>query len=118
MVGADEERRPFNALAPLLPEELCWILDRSFAYEVNVAHPPNCFLGVVMYFVIFLLCYPDGMARWEQPIADSVHIALRAPSRRIRTRSHPSMLNPKTWPSTRIGHYSTEGRCIGTFEML
>jgi hypothetical protein len=26
----------FDPLAPLLPEELCWIIDRSFSYEVRV----------------------------------------------------------------------------------
>ncbi len=35
----EEQRRPtFNPLTPLLPEEVCWLLDRSFACEVNICH--------------------------------------------------------------------------------
>ncbi|KXN91924.1 N-alpha-acetyltransferase, 35 NatC auxiliary subunit [Leucoagaricus sp. SymC.cos] len=30
-----EARPKFNPLAPLLPEELCWIIDRSFSYEME-----------------------------------------------------------------------------------
>jgi hypothetical protein len=30
----EERRPPFNPLVQLLPEEVCWILDRSFACEV------------------------------------------------------------------------------------
>lgn len=32
----------FDPLAPLLPEELCWMLDRSFACEVN-GHRSLCY---------------------------------------------------------------------------
>lgn len=36
MVDPEREKKfPFNPLAPLLPEELCWIIDRSFSYEVR-----------------------------------------------------------------------------------
>lgn len=35
MVLEEQRRPPFDSLAPLLPEEVCWILDRSFACEVN-----------------------------------------------------------------------------------
>lgn len=31
----EERRPPFNPLFQFLPEEICWILDRSFACEVN-----------------------------------------------------------------------------------
>jgi len=30
-----EHRPAFDPLMPLLPQELCWILDRSFSYEVK-----------------------------------------------------------------------------------
>lgn len=33
-----ESQSPFNPLTPLLPQELCWILDRSFSYEVSRNH--------------------------------------------------------------------------------
>ena len=35
LLKEDETRLPFNPLAPLLPEELCWIIDRSFACDVS-----------------------------------------------------------------------------------
>ena len=35
MILEEQRRPPFDPLAPLLPEEVCWILDRSFACEVN-----------------------------------------------------------------------------------
>ena len=30
-----EHHPAFDPLMPLLPQELCWILDRSFSYEVK-----------------------------------------------------------------------------------
>ncbi|KIJ63356.1 hypothetical protein HYDPIDRAFT_113345 [Hydnomerulius pinastri MD-312] len=35
MALMDESRAVFNPLAPLLPEEVCWIIDRSFACEME-----------------------------------------------------------------------------------
>lgn len=32
---AEEQRPPFDPLTPLLPEEVCWILDRILACEVS-----------------------------------------------------------------------------------
>ncbi|KAJ7700787.1 Mak10 subunit, NatC N-terminal acetyltransferase-domain-containing protein [Mycena rosella] len=34
MVVEEEERPPFDVWAPLLPQEICWIIDRSFSYEM------------------------------------------------------------------------------------
>lgn len=34
MRGESDIKPPFNPLASLLPGEVCWIMDRSFAYEV------------------------------------------------------------------------------------
>jgi hypothetical protein len=37
-IALDEQRRPpFDPLKPLLPEELCYVLDRSLAAEVRTA---------------------------------------------------------------------------------
>lgn len=33
---------PFNPLTLLLPGEVCWIMDRSFAYEVNTFLELRC----------------------------------------------------------------------------
>jgi N-alpha-acetyltransferase 35, NatC auxiliary subunit len=35
MLVPKDDHPPFDPLAPLLPEEICWILDRSFACEVS-----------------------------------------------------------------------------------
>ncbi|KAI6097765.1 hypothetical protein EDD16DRAFT_1666980, partial [Pisolithus croceorrhizus] len=29
----DDSRPPFDPLVPLLPEEICWIIDRAFSCE-------------------------------------------------------------------------------------
>ncbi|KAJ7084851.1 Mak10 subunit, NatC N-terminal acetyltransferase-domain-containing protein [Mycena belliarum] len=34
MVGAEGERPPFDPWTPLLPQEICWIIDRCFSYEI------------------------------------------------------------------------------------
>lgn len=45
MILEEQRRPPFDPLTPLLPEEVCWLLDRSFACEVN---DPRC-RYVVLY---------------------------------------------------------------------
>jgi hypothetical protein len=35
MALLDKSKPSFNPLAPLTPEEVCWIIDRSFSCEVN-----------------------------------------------------------------------------------
>lgn len=40
-IPGEEETPEFDPLTPLLPEEVCWILDRVFACEVN-AERPEC----------------------------------------------------------------------------
>lgn len=40
LIVQEQLRPPFNPLTPLLPEELCWILDRSLIYEVCRSNPP------------------------------------------------------------------------------
>lgn len=35
MILEQQRTTPFNPLTPLLPLEVCWILDRSFSCEVN-----------------------------------------------------------------------------------
>ena len=41
----------FDPLAPLLPEELCWILDRMFACEVN---RPCSLLPIPLFNVFYV----------------------------------------------------------------
>ncbi|KAH9842464.1 Mak10-domain-containing protein [Rhodofomes roseus] len=35
MVTESQQRPPFDPLAPMLPQEICWILDRAFACEME-----------------------------------------------------------------------------------
>ncbi|KAF8061759.1 Mak10 subunit, NatC N-terminal acetyltransferase-domain-containing protein [Lyophyllum atratum] len=35
LILEEYERLPFDPMTPLLPQELCWILDRSFSYEME-----------------------------------------------------------------------------------
>ncbi|KAG6827820.1 hypothetical protein H0H92_010336 [Tricholoma furcatifolium] len=35
LIAEDQATPPFNPTAPLLPQELCWIMDRAFAYEME-----------------------------------------------------------------------------------
>ena len=44
MVLEEAQRPSFDPLAPLLPEEVCWILDRSISCEVNKTAQSHCFL--------------------------------------------------------------------------
>jgi hypothetical protein len=45
MAGDADERPPFDIWDPLLPQEICWIIDRSFTLEVSLSalNPPACF---------------------------------------------------------------------------
>lgn len=36
LIIQEQVRPPFNPSQPLLPEEICWILDRALAFEVSV----------------------------------------------------------------------------------
>lgn len=60
LILEEVERRPrFNPLAPMLPEEVCWILDRAFTYEVmNLVKAPE-------RTRLTTTTWPDGMARRE-----------------------------------------------------
>jgi hypothetical protein len=68
MVLEEAQRPPFDPLAPLLPEEVCWILDRSISCEVSERRP--C-------IALPLISTTDGMAHREYPFPNSVHVSLR-----------------------------------------
>jgi hypothetical protein len=68
----EDNKPPFNPLAPLLPEELCWILDRAFACEVNHYNDYSC-------RIVSQTTYLDGMACWDHPFANRVDVPLRIP---------------------------------------
>ncbi|KAG7453081.1 uncharacterized protein BT62DRAFT_959328 [Guyanagaster necrorhizus] len=50
MILEKNQRPPFDPLMPLLPEEVCWIIDRSFSYEMEW-HAGNLLSNTVFTFV-------------------------------------------------------------------
>ena len=73
----DQAQPPFDPLTPLLPEEVCWILDRAMAYEV----------------IFFELCdirytqtFTDGVPFWWRPSPHDLYVTLRSPSPGHRSR--------------------------------
>ena len=74
MTIESERRPPFNPLEPMLPQEICWILDRAFACEV-IRHPPYRHVPTFMYPTPVA---SDGMAHRLQFDANSLYAALRS----------------------------------------
>jgi len=56
MILETERTHRFNPLSPLLPQELCWIIDRSFTYE-----------------------FTDALACRKHTITDRLHLGPRSP---------------------------------------
>ncbi|KIP07499.1 hypothetical protein PHLGIDRAFT_105599 [Phlebiopsis gigantea 11061_1 CR5-6] len=57
LLEGEEDRPAFDALTPLLPEELCWILDRSFACEMGW-HAGNT-LSQTVYTLLYVHSLQD-----------------------------------------------------------
>ena len=66
----------FDPLTPLLPEELCWMLDRTFACEVN----GNFGLCIRVVQCIVLSMSLDGMACRKHLVSIGLHVSIRAPT--------------------------------------
>ena len=66
----------FDPLTPLLPEELCWMLDRTFACEVN----GNLGLCIRVVQCIILSMSLDGMACRQHVVSIGLHVSLRTPT--------------------------------------
>lgn len=72
LVLEEERRPPFDPLTPLLPEELCWILDRSFSYETEF-HAGNLLSHTVFTF-LYVHHLPDiepdllPSTSWRDPL--------------------------------------------------
>ena len=79
MLLEENRRPPFDPLTPLLPEEVCWILDRSFACEVNASARAPHRAG----FHLLSFCVgTDGIAFREDAFAERLHHLIRAPPAR------------------------------------
>lgn len=57
----------------MLPQEICWILDRAFACEV-IRHPPSHYVPTFIMYP--MLVASDGMAHRLQSDTNSVYTAL------------------------------------------
>ncbi|KAJ7119014.1 Mak10 subunit, NatC N-terminal acetyltransferase-domain-containing protein [Mycena epipterygia] len=63
MAGDAEQRPPFDVWSPLLPQEICWIIDRSFSYEM-LWHAGNTLAHTVftcLYALVISEIHPDDL---------------------------------------------------------
>ncbi|KAJ7932709.1 Mak10 subunit, NatC N-terminal acetyltransferase-domain-containing protein [Mycena leptocephala] len=61
MAGDADQRPPFDIWAPLLPQEICWIIDRSFSLEM-LWHAGNTLAHTVftcLYALVISELHPD-----------------------------------------------------------
>jgi len=68
MVLEEAQRPPFDPLAPLLPEEVCWILDRSISCEMEW-HTGNTLSQTVYTFLYghaIAEMHPDYLLNFEE----------------------------------------------------
>ncbi|CDO71912.1 hypothetical protein BN946_scf184940.g59 [Trametes cinnabarina] len=66
MILAEQRRPPFDPLTPLLPEEVCWILDRSFACEMEW-HAGKT-LSQSVFTLLFVHHLPDINPEYLPPV--------------------------------------------------
>ncbi|KAI0713691.1 Mak10 subunit, NatC N-terminal acetyltransferase-domain-containing protein [Earliella scabrosa] len=73
MVLEEQRRPPFDPLTPLLPEEVCWLLDRSFACEVTLQmewHAGKT-LSQSVFTILFVHHLPDINPEYLAPEEDA-----------------------------------------------
>ncbi|TBU40247.1 Mak10 subunit, NatC N-terminal acetyltransferase-domain-containing protein [Dichomitus squalens] len=68
MILEEQRRPPFDPLTPLLPEEVCWILDRSFACEMEW-HAGKT-LSQSVFTILFVHHLPDINPEYLPPEED------------------------------------------------
>ncbi|RDX47440.1 hypothetical protein OH76DRAFT_1385246 [Lentinus brumalis] len=68
MILEEQRRPPFDPLAPLLPEEVCWILDRSFTCEMEW-HAGKT-LSQSVFTILFVHHMPDINPEYLAPEED------------------------------------------------
>ena len=100
------QRPPFDPLAPLLPEEVGWILDRSISCEVTKDSPDHS---------RSLITSTDGMAHREHSLTDCVYLSLWA-----RRSEDASRLSVEFWggfiPPDRACDRGVKGCCTRSHE--
>ncbi|THV06920.1 hypothetical protein K435DRAFT_960172 [Dendrothele bispora CBS 962.96] len=75
MTIGTQRKQPFNPLTPLLPEELCWIIDRSISYEMEW-HTSN-----QLVHTVFTLLYIHHFQEIDPDMLPYAHLLVRDPDR-------------------------------------
>ena len=70
-----EQQPNFDPLTPLLPEEVCWILDRAMACEVNADDGLSRTSRVCSSLYLVPI---DALARRECSCSDGVYLLIHA----------------------------------------
>ena len=72
-----ERQLEFDPFTPLLPEEVCWILDRAMACEVNA---DDGLYGVIhACSSLYIRNLLDALARRQRARSDGLHLFVYAP---------------------------------------
>lgn len=70
-----EQHPDFDPLSPLLPEEVCWIIDRSMACEVNA---DDGLYSTARLCSLLYVRTTDALARRKRTRSDSLHLLVYA----------------------------------------
>ncbi len=74
LVPQEYLRPPFDPITPLLPEEVCWILDRAMAFEVN------SYISIMRSSnPDFYTIHTDRIPLWKLPPTYRSYFALHSP---------------------------------------
>ncbi|KIL68496.1 hypothetical protein M378DRAFT_71592 [Amanita muscaria Koide BX008] len=75
LIKDNEDQTPFDPTTPLLPEEICWILDRAYAYEME------WHTGRVLSHTVFTLVYIHELPNLEPDFTMNLTTQLQDPFR-------------------------------------
>ncbi|KAJ7063693.1 Mak10 subunit, NatC N-terminal acetyltransferase-domain-containing protein [Mycena amicta] len=80
MILQAQHRPPFDPWAPLLPQEICWIIDRSFSYEVlfHAGNPLAHTVFTSLYSLVIHDLHPDMLPYGHGLDAQLISLVLRS----------------------------------------
>ncbi len=107
---------PFEPLLLLLPEELCWMLDRNFACEVNESFN----MTIEFEKKNTNLFTSDGMAFRKYIVSNSVHFLVYPSACGYKSRSNTTWIPTTKGPQAtyRARNISAPSRCIWFTEIM